>query len=355
MRTSETLYRAKQKAYLTAAITGIFAILLTLLSHREDTLGDRITQNIYLALTILLTLFALLFSATKDRKLQKHIEHGVYVGIATCILLQYFILLFVDSPEDLLLFDARFRELPYWIPFIYIIALLTFENHARQASLWFYAIITALSLAYVVTHYLMKFDEKVYILVRFNLINITLIVLVSAVNWFKEQNAHAHAHAAIMADLANTDYLTNTSNRRHIDAIYRSEIEAHATTSKDFSVIILDLDDFKRINDHYGHDRGDKVLQEMASLIRSHLRPSDRLGRWGGEEFIILASDADAARAFEIGERIRKLVEEHSFGIPEKLTASLGVASTPGIDLIKSADEALYRAKARGKNCVEAA
>jgi diguanylate cyclase (GGDEF)-like protein len=121
-------------------------------------------------------------------------------------------------------------------------------------------------------------------------------------------------------------------------------------------LLLLDIDDFKQVNDKYGHLVGDKVLVEFAQLIKSNIRSNDNLTRWGGEEFIIALMDASESQAWEYAERLRKLIANHVFEIIGAITVSIGVAALgedEGIDsLLKRVDEALYQAKLTTKNKV---
>jgi len=158
--------------------------------------------------------------------------------------------------------------------------------------------------------------------------------------------------------LSSTDQLTDLANRRKLTNALGDEIGRARRYGQIFSVIILDLDHFKQINDTYGHDIGDFVLRKVARILTLTLRATDLPGRWGGEEFMLICpgTDQDAAKA--LAELVRKRIGQHDFTLPRPVTASLGVAEyVEGMDiesLVKRADEALYRAKERGRDRVEA-
>ena len=127
------------------------------------------------------------------------------------------------------------------------------------------------------------------------------------------------------------------------------------------SVIFIDLDNFKRINDARGHVVGDRVLQTLCDILRNHTRSSDGLGRWGGEEFVLVCPGTNLSKAADLAEKLRHRVEETNF-IPEEpiaVTASFGVAVAHGErtfeEAFRQADQAMYLAKHRGRNCVVAA
>ncbi len=161
---------------------------------------------------------------------------------------------------------------------------------------------------------------------------------------------------------ATHDHLTGVWNRAAIMGHLRGEVERARRQSSHMGVIIADLDHFKRINDTYGHRTGDAVLQEAARRMQLALRPYDRLGRYGGEEFLIIASDCDLSQTAALAERIRSFMSTE----PVKdqfseifVTVSLGIAigrGQAGEDagaLVAIADEALYRAKKAGRNRIE--
>ena len=157
--------------------------------------------------------------------------------------------------------------------------------------------------------------------------------------------------------LATVDGLTKVLNRHGIEQFVESLRAANLPTS----VIIIDLDHFKRINDHRGHYDGDRVLQMVGELLRDHTRHTDGLGRWGGEEFVLVCPGASLSKAANLAEKLRERIMQSDF-IPEDpmtVTASFGVATSPAggnfDDAFRQADQALYLAKSRGRNCVVAA
>jgi diguanylate cyclase (GGDEF)-like protein len=162
--------------------------------------------------------------------------------------------------------------------------------------------------------------------------------------------------------LANIDGLTGLYVRRYFDARIAEEIERARRFSSSFALIMMDLDDFKRLNDTLGHLAGDRALREVAAIAASQLRGVDLAARYGGEELAFLLPRTSLTDAQQVAERIRDSVASHRIagdGQPWKITASLGVAAwtESGVDdaasLLARADAALYRAKAAGKNRVE--
>jgi len=160
--------------------------------------------------------------------------------------------------------------------------------------------------------------------------------------------------------MAYTDPLTKTNNRTAFNDSLQREIQLAHRTSRHLSIIFFDIDHFKDVNDHYGHECGDKALASAANCIKDIVRSSDMVFRYGGEEFVILLSDTNIEGANIMAERIREKIENHTiaYGMEIiKLTASLGVSSLKGNDtpdlLIKRADNAMYTAKENGRNQVQ--
>ena len=155
--------------------------------------------------------------------------------------------------------------------------------------------------------------------------------------------------------LANTDKLTSANNRQYFDKRLLEEVLSSIRYKQVFSIIFLDLDHFKNVNDRYGHATGDKVLMDFSSIIRTLNRDTDLFARYGGEEFVLLAKMADKYIAKEIYLRIKESVAQHAFGKAGHLTFSAGIVQfdyeTDTIDsIMRRADKALYEAKGAGRN-----
>lgn len=160
---------------------------------------------------------------------------------------------------------------------------------------------------------------------------------------------------------ANTDGLTKCYNKKFFNESLELEVKKCKVTGKPLTLIIFDLDHFKKLNDTYGHDAGDFVLKEKARLIREQgIRQGDTFARYGGEEFCILLPNTNLKQGFEIAERLRNLVAKHEFIYDGKrlpVTASIGIADyrqgvNNGTDLFKRADTAVYASKEGGRNQV---
>ena len=160
--------------------------------------------------------------------------------------------------------------------------------------------------------------------------------------------------------LSITDGLTKLYNSRYFKEMFEMEFERAKRFKKNLSMILLDIDHFKSINDTYGHLQGDSVLKEIGYILKQSVRKVDFVARYGGEEFTVLAIDTDIDNTCILAEKIRKQIEFHRFKAeknPLKVTVSLGVASISEdvsnyLDLIKRADDSLYKAKEGGRNRV---
>ncbi|WP_320176109.1 diguanylate cyclase [Maridesulfovibrio sp.] len=175
----------------------------------------------------------------------------------------------------------------------------------------------------------------------------------------KREAGNIKEHEEQLYFMATKDYLTGVSNRRHVMELGQQMLAAHHRSSCNLSVLVLDIDHFKAINDKYGHEVGDRSLSSFSSLCSRVLRSSDVFGRFGGEEFLAVLHDTGLVEAIEVAERMRRTVEEGSLdsdGIPQ-LTVSIGVAVDFAGDnfemVIRRADEALFKAKSKGRNRVE--
>lgn len=175
------------------------------------------------------------------------------------------------------------------------------------------------------------------------------------------KNAELAAAYARVEELSRTDELTGLPNRRAIQERLAFELTRCERSGSTLAVMVADIDDFKRCNDEWGHECGDAVLREVARLIRSAVRESDSVGRWGGEEFLLVLAETDRGGAGRVAESIRTLIarslipwEGHEITVTVTLGACVAIAGSRE-GALRRADAAMYSAKRRGKNCVEVA
>ncbi|WP_304546409.1 sensor domain-containing diguanylate cyclase [Sulfurimonas microaerophilic] len=159
-----------------------------------------------------------------------------------------------------------------------------------------------------------------------------------------------------MEKLSITDKLTNLYNRYKIEEILSNEIKRAQRYDRSFGLLMLDIDKFKEINDKYGHIQGDTVLKEFAVILTNYARESDSVGRWGGEEFLIITPESSQEAIFKVAERLRAIIEEHQFGTVGNITVSIGATlyqkDATIESLIAKADNGLYASKNSGRNSV---
>ena len=188
-----------------------------------------------------------------------------------------------------------------------------------------------------------------------------LLIIISLFNnkMRKEINKRKKAEKDLK-DYANRDTLTSIYNRGKIDEVINSHIynsKQTKRTSDIFSIIFFDIDNFKLINDNFGHNSGDDILKEIATLVSNNIRQSDIFGRWGGEEFIIILPKTTSEKAFILADNLKELICNHNFSIDSTVTVSFGVTQYLKNDtkdsIVQRADEAMYFVKKRGKNSVK--
>jgi len=164
--------------------------------------------------------------------------------------------------------------------------------------------------------------------------------------------------------LSVTDDLTRLYNSRYLNLVLRRETKRASRSGRPLSLLFIDLDGFKAVNDSHGHLSGSRALVEAAAVIRGSARETDVVARFGGDEFALVLPDTGGEGAFSVGERILERIAAHKFlsreGLNIRLTASVGVATLPDVaasadELVQAADAAMYKVKDRGKNGIQAA
>ncbi len=186
--------------------------------------------------------------------------------------------------------------------------------------------------------------------------------VVSGLRGFRASNSDITDRKQLEHDLKHAalhDHLTGLMNRRFMMEQLKNQIFQYQRTQKVFSIVISDIDDFKSVNDNYGHECGDEVLKKVAGMLKSLLRKQDFVCRWGGEEFMIILPDTPLKGAREVAEKLRSTIESKSMlyqGCKIKVTMSFGVHQYDCAEMpdpcIRKADMNLYKAKLMGKNRV---
>ncbi|WP_243028435.1 GGDEF domain-containing protein [Thermus albus] len=236
----------------------------------------------------------------------------------------------------------------YWVPFVYFSSFLFFQTQqaVRLALLYLLTLFLLSLLGSVRGHF---HAEHLNALAQFFGANLAYVGLLYMLVRVKEGYLEAQLEAY-------TDPLTGLRNRRYLDLVLERELFRVQRYNRPLSLMILDLDNFKRVNDTHGHPVGDRVLKTLARCLEEHLRKSDRAVRLGGEEFAILLAETPLAQAVRLAGRLRQAVAALRVPPVAGMTISIGVAEARPDDsplsLLKRADEALYQAKRRGKNRV---
>ncbi len=186
------------------------------------------------------------------------------------------------------------------------------------------------------------------------LAQIVFVILFLNVAVIRSRYSKTREYIRVLQLLSSTDSLTGLLNRRAMLEILRREIDAARHAKAPLIVAMIDVDYFKRINDGLGHEAGDVVLIHLGQLLTAQLRSQDHFGRWGGEEFLLIASETTLQNGHMLMEKLRETVAAEQFPSARRVTISAGIAELTDLDdatmLLKRADEALYRAKAEGRN-----
>lgn len=326
---------------LTAICVTSFFAIFHLLFHR------------YFFVTANLISFVILISGIA---LLRRKKHGVFFYR---IITLFFMLIF-----PLIIIEGR-KEISYFL-WVFIFPAASFSVLGKRDGVIANFIFLILSLAFMLAPQSL-FGTEPYsnaVVIRYIIANTALTFIIY--NYESSQQLlfrYMKQEKDKFETASKYDPLTKLSNRNDIREKILAEQQRQKKLSKPFSVILCDIDNFKKLNDAHGHDCGDYVLQSISDIIRGQLRNVDCPSRWGGEEFLILLVETDLEGCGIVAERIREKIRQTVFrynGIPLKITLTFGISTCKNADeeierCIKRADQALYRGKKKGKNCVIAA
>ncbi len=244
-----------------------------------------------------------------------------------------------------------FRRLEFWFPLVYTLSFLIFRSQrALRTSLAFFLVILAIGIAneFLIRNRPVDWDNLL-LLTQLYASSLIYIALLYVIALLKDRYGEAEARSSRMTRLAMVDDLTGLHNRRKINDLLKTYVEDFKRYGRQFSVIMLDVDGLKRINDTYGHDAGDEVLRRMVRVLRSNVRETDQVARWGGDEFFVFYPDTGEEQVRKLARRLALAVHKVKFGDIGLVTFSLGTATVQPQDtadtLWKRADKAMYLAK----------
>lgn len=313
--------------------------------------------------TQILLVFVILFEAAsivliRHWKFIRVIEESSYVFLSLVMISVFAYSLYLAESETSM--QNSLFSYYLWMPTIYVLIFILQDGRgALVRTILLFLLLLLVSLPYAVSYEGPEiFSSSVGYLAHHFMSTAAIIAMLYFFGSLKDRLTEAQEATAKATRLSETDQLTGLPNRRYIYNVLEKEMERSRRYGDPLSLILLDVDDFKRVNDDHGHDVGDAVLVEFADRLRSFRRSSDELGRWGGEEFIFVVPETGLQGATRLAERLRDALEEHRFGPVGGVTASFGVAAFGKEEdlasLLKRADVNLYEAKKQGKNRVTA-
>lgn len=245
----------------------------------------------------------------------------------------------------------------HWVPLVFAFGFVAFSGRAAtRLAVGLLASIAVLVLPYDVAAARSGVSDDLFVLAQ---ALVAYGVLIAGLRFFADLHVRAstlEGTAKRMRELAHTDALTGLGNRRQADLWLVREVQRAERYARPFSVLMLDIDHFKRLNDAHGHSAGDRVLADLASELVGMVRASDAVVRWGGEEFLVLAPETGLDDAVRVAELMRRQITKLPLGDGFRTTVSIGVAAHRAGDatetLVARADAALYMAKRSGRNMV---
>lgn len=351
----ETMDRLRERIYFVVLLFATVGASHALIANELSDSTDPVVRSLLIGsvLFLLLQVWALRSASFGVRA----VAGTLYLAVAVIVLSTIAYSLYLQPSQAYA--QVSLISLYSWLPLVYASFFLMYESRAavvRSGILYMLILCVSVPKAVATMGSSVPFEgfnavSQVYFT------HAGVIAVLFFFTRLRGQLARTQAVADQMRELAWTDVLTGISNRRQIEEVLSDETARSLRYGQPLSVILFDLDDFKSLNDDLGHDAGDRALVAVTRLIEPHLRATDHLARWGGEEFLIVATETPVEAAGLLADRVRSAVTDYPLEGERHVSASFGVAAYhPGdapSDLIKRADVALYRAKALGKNRVE--
>ncbi|MDJ0389952.1 GGDEF domain-containing protein [Roseomonas sp. E05] len=276
--------------------------------------------------------------------------YGVFAGYFITAILSFLIL----QPDNRVYTVANTLQ---WMPVIYLAAFFFFPRRLAVMASWsVFALALLVPVAALLWGNLASWDGAlISLLANAYVVHLLTLACLSLLALFGTRYEHVQRRARALESAVLTDPLTGVANRRGLERALES---LNQTPGRLVGLILLDTDHFKAVNDRFGHIIGDEVLADLGQRLSARLRRGDILGRWGGEEFLLITPDTIQMTAMGIAERMRAIAREVPHPAVGTITVSAGVAvwmsGTPVQEALHRADMALYAAKAQGRNRVEA-
>jgi len=291
----------------------------------------------------------------RRRRSIRFVESASVMWVLSMLLSILYTTLFRESGREAL---DQFVAFSPWFSVSLIAVFLIFEpRRATWISSGVYLVTLAFGLAYMIISRVAGAQPMlVRPLIHLYLANAALITFLFVYGRMREQYERTQTLARSMADLANTDPLLGIPNRRQMFGMIRDQIYLAEGGVRPAILVMFDLDRFKQVNDTFGHEAGDNVLKAVTRAIQQVLRSTDRFGRWGGDEFMVLVNVGDMNQAYHAAQRLRDAVHQRLGDRFRMVTISVGVAPYHRGDTVEDwvarADQALYRAKEAGRDRV---
>lgn len=297
-------------------------------------------------------LLGLMLAFVRAREDVPHLEILTFSVLALFFLAQLIEALYAPV-ADVRVINERVSEFGFWFPTFYAsVMFMLGVDKGWRIAVGHFVVSLAVGLPYLVG----QLGGDLRLVYSLSQLYISSGVLIITVVLFSRYTERAVSAKAELEHLANTDFVTSIGNRRRMERLLEQEVTRAQRYGRTVSLLLLDLDHFKQVNDRYGHPAGDEVLREVSALLLAESRTADHIGRWGGEEFVLILPDSAWEAALKVAERVVKRIDAHHFHRVGHITGSVGGSCLEFGDtaarLVKRADEALYQAKEAGRNRV---
>lgn len=340
----------KRRVYLVAfPLIGLALAVFTVLAWRSDVTGSIDKWGFPLGFAIIVgATVAVWFQWVRLRWLEYALLATAIGGLMALMVYTGLGIDHTDAEATAILWWSG-----YWLPVVYGFVFMVFG--VRIGTLLSIAVYSV-ALVMGMSHFIDPAghtEHQLLMLGHGYLSNIVIIVLLTGVATILQRQAR---HSDRLEGEVHTDVLTGLPNRRLMSRLIVDEMARAERYGRPFSIVLFDLDHFKVVNDRYGHPLGDEVLKQIGPMLADHVRETDTIGRWGGEEFLVVLPEMDVRDASRMAERLRRVIADGSFAAGVHMTASFGVAhyvkGESMASLLERVDRELYSAKDAGRNRV---